>query len=662
MSNPIAKYIVTAGQTEFDVPFPYLLRPHVQVSVNGEPTLQFSWINDGRIKLNPGPVAGASVVVQRNTPIIVPAVEFQDGAVLTELDLNTAVAQLLFRHQELTALYNGALQDALVRIASNLGVVTNPEDVAQELAELVLEDEVLNNFRDKIAEIEANSALLGTQGSQIAAHAGQITSQSALIDTINGLTAGLRADLDTLSGVVDGLAEIGDGEGISALIASEAATRADADLAQAAVIALVGAKNEANNAFILNLGTVKVSPTETLGDRLTSINSTAADNAAAILTEQSTRATAIAAEATSRNNLATTLRSETASAVGTEATARANGDAAEASARTSIVATLRAETAASVSSEASARVAADGVHTANFTLLGARNGAGTGWILNSSTVLVSPTVSLGTRLSGIDASIGTVSASVVTEQNARASADSALSSSITTLSTTVGGHTASISTLSSSVSGLSAKYGVSLDVNGYVTGFVQNNNGSSGSFVILADKFAIVDPGGGSPYVPFEITGGVTYIKSAVIKNLAIDLPKLDRSGMTAYCFDSTTGTCDASSASSGGHVDYLSATMDIGPGGTIYCAYSGRSTSTGTADTTQWNSIEVTDNTTGAVIASLKLPWNAANQDLNEHLMRFPHLGTSARTVRVRIRTRKGVSQYSSVFNPAVSANWTCL
>ena len=61
------------------------------------------------------------------------------------------------------------------------------------------------------------------------------------------------------------------------------------------------------------------------------------------------------------------------------------------------------------------------------------------------------------------------------------------------------------------ISTLYAKYGVTLNVNGYVTGFAQNNNGTTGTFVILADKFAVVDPSGDPAepeYVPFSISGG----------------------------------------------------------------------------------------------------------------------------------------------------------
>ena len=78
------------------------------------------------------------------------------------------------------------------------------------------------------------------------------------------------------------------------------------------------------------------------------------------------------------------------------------------------------------------------------------------------------------------------------------------------------------------------KYGVKLDVNGYVTGFAQNNNGTTGSFYIRADEFAVIDPASTTDSTllteqekedatPFVVTGGNTYIKNAYIKDLVND-------------------------------------------------------------------------------------------------------------------------------------------
>lgn len=99
---------------------------------------------------------------------------------------------------------------------------------------------------------------------------------------------------------------------------------------------------------------------------------------------------------------------------------------------------------------------------------------------------------------------------------------SALSGSLTTLTTTVNGHTSTISSHATSINGLSAKAGLTLDVNGYITGWALNNNGASGDMVVNVDKFKIVTPGA-SPQTPFEVVGGVVYIKTANIRTLQVD-------------------------------------------------------------------------------------------------------------------------------------------
>lgn len=69
----------------------------------------------------------------------------------------------------------------------------------------------------------------------------------------------------------------------------------------------------------------------------------------------------------------------------------------------------------------------------------------------------------------------------------------------------------SVTQHATAIADVEAKYGVSLNVNGYVTGFVQNNDGQSGNFIVLADRFAVVDPSGDPmepEYIPFSIDNG----------------------------------------------------------------------------------------------------------------------------------------------------------
>lgn len=57
---------------------------------------------------------------------------------------------------------------------------------------------------------------------------------------------------------------------------------------------------------------------------------------------------------------------------------------------------------------------------------------------------------------------------------------------------------ARVTTTEAGVSTFLARYTVTLDVNGYVSGFRSENTGNSSDFTIVADKFKIVSPGGGA--------------------------------------------------------------------------------------------------------------------------------------------------------------------
>lgn len=69
------------------------------------------------------------------------------------------------------------------------------------------------------------------------------------------------------------------------------------------------------------------------------------------------------------------------------------------------------------------------------------------------------------------------------------------------------------------ITNLEAHYGVTLNVNGYITGFSQLNDGTSGSFQILADQFYIVDPasGGQNPTIPFAVVSGEVFLENVTI-------------------------------------------------------------------------------------------------------------------------------------------------
>jgi hypothetical protein len=512
LSTPYVAYAAAAGQRDFDVPFPFINRSHVKVRVNGTLTTPLSWPTAARLRL-PNEVSGGAVVeIERETPIEEQLVQFQDGNILTAEDLNKAVQQILYRQQEVSALYDRSLRAAQVRVGDNLGIVTNPEDVAQELAELVLEEDVLNEFRSRIADIDLN--------------ADSIIAQALNLDLVDGAVDTLRTDFTGLAAIVDNLLGGDPGSGIATLIAEERQERIDGDNALASTFNILGARSGDNLSFILDTSKTRVSPTESLAQRFSALSATDASNTALIQTEQTARINGDSALASNITTLGTQV-SANAAAIVTEQTARVNGDAAEAAARQALAARVgTAETA--IVNEQTARANGDGALSSTLTALTARVTDAEGLItvaradiLSEATARASGDGANATSINGLLTRMGTAEAAIVTEQTARVNGDNALASNVSVLSTSLNGNIASVSTLQSSVNGLQARYGVSLDVNGHVTGFVQNNDGTTGSFTVLADRFAIVAPGV-SPTVPFEVSGGIVRIKEANIGTLNV--------------------------------------------------------------------------------------------------------------------------------------------
>lgn len=195
-----------------------------------------------------------------------------------------------------------------------------------------------------------------------------------------------------------------------------------------------------------------------------------------------------------------------------------------------------ADASALVLSEKLARVDADGALASQITLIAAEAAANAALVALEQIARADGDSALAQSIALVDAKADANAASVITEQTARADGDSALASDITSLTSTVGGNTASITSTQTTVDGINAEYTLRIDVGGEVSGFVVrsdlNDLGEPASQVaFVADKFAIVGPGGGEvPFVVYAsptLVNGVTvpagvYLKSAFIHEAMI--------------------------------------------------------------------------------------------------------------------------------------------
>ena len=96
----------TGSQANFAISFPFLLNTEIEVTVDGNPKTLGTHYNivGSQVQFTSGniPASGTSnVVLNRNTNISTKTVDFEDGSVLTETDLDNNANQLLFSMQEI---------------------------------------------------------------------------------------------------------------------------------------------------------------------------------------------------------------------------------------------------------------------------------------------------------------------------------------------------------------------------------------------------------------------------------------------------------------------------------------------------------------------------------------------------------------------------------
>jgi hypothetical protein len=133
---------------------------------------------------------------------------------------------------------------------------------------------------------------------------------------------------------------------------------------------------------------------------------------------------------------------------------------------------------------------ANSSYAANFTLLGAKNSAGTAWQFNGGTVLSDGVTTLSTFQTYVQNVLGN-------------------------------GET-SIASIVETVNGLQANITLSVNSNGQVTGLDIGTSGApnSGYFDILTSKFRLIDTSSGQTLIPLSYSSGVGWVFNA---NVAIE-------------------------------------------------------------------------------------------------------------------------------------------
>ena len=181
------------------------------------------------------------------------------------------------------------------------------------------------------------------------------------------------------------------------------------------------------------------------------------------------------------------------------------------------------------------------------------------WEATQDTRIATNATSIATLNTGITTTNNNVSANstnittLTTDLNTAETNITSNASNVTSLTSTINGNTTSITTNASSINGVKAKYGVTIDSNGAITGYrIIGDTAGASEFIISADDFKIYDSSGNLN--PFSVSGNKVQINGDLNVSSAATIGGTatgnDANGRPTALFLKNLGTVSGNAAS----------------------------------------------------------------------------------------------------------------
>ncbi len=348
MAYSYVQYTGNGATTNYAIPFSYLDSSHIKVRVNGVITA-FTLLNSSTVQISPAPLAGTIIDIRRETPKDSAPVNFTDGSVLLEKDLDLLAAFNLYTAQESA----DGVADAIVK--DTTGVWDAQSRRIKDVANPVNANDAVNkNWAETAMSSQLASA---TAQATISTNKANEASASASSASTSASTATTKA-----------------GEAsASATSASNSATSATASAATATTKASEALASQVASAASASTASTKASEANTSAGNAANSASTASTQAGIATTKATEASNSASNAATSASTATTKADSATASASAASASATlASTKASEASADATSAANSASNAASSATSAANSATAATTNGAAQVTLAAAQ--------------------------------------------------------------------------------------------------------------------------------------------------------------------------------------------------------------------------------------------------------------------------------------------------
>lgn len=212
MAYSYVRYEGDGSNTNFAFTFPYIDQSHVKVRVNGVLT-SYTWLSGYTVSVSPAPAIGAVVEVRRETPKETAPVDFTDGSVLLESQLDLITNFNLYSAQEALDAAEGSLVEdstgnynAGGKRITNLAAPVNDGDAVNKQT-LVYEYPTILEIADNITPINVVAADLG--GARLyETDLGLITNTPSSTPLVVGSIETVADSIADVQSVADNMAEI----------------------------------------------------------------------------------------------------------------------------------------------------------------------------------------------------------------------------------------------------------------------------------------------------------------------------------------------------------------------------------------------------------------------------------------------------------------------
>ena len=357
MAYSYIEYTANGSTTTFSIPFTYTQQADVAVFVGGTST-SFTFASASTVSLSTAPANGVIVRIARTTPITTRAVDFSNGAILTESDLDNSNIQVFQAAQEAidtaaSSIFKTAdgKFDAQSRVIKNVADPVSAQDavtktwaetastsqLSQATAQAVISTTKASESSASATASEASKVASAASATAGAASAATATTQASLATTNGAAQVALattQAGLATTNGAAQvalataqkTIATTKASEASASATASEASKVSSASSATSATASAATATTQAalattNGAAQVALATTQAGLATTNGAAQVALATTQAGLA-------TTNGAAQVTLATAQKTIATTKASESAAS----ATASANSAASAAAA------------------------------------------------------------------------------------------------------------------------------------------------------------------------------------------------------------------------------------------------------------------------------------------------------------------------------------------